>query len=44
MHWLNKDNFGMSVMFQFEPGKAPITLTDAAVDRAKVWSEISGDD
>ena len=44
MHWLNKDNFGMSVMFQFEPGKAPITLTEAAVDRAKVLMEKSGDD
>jgi iron-sulfur cluster assembly protein len=44
MHWLNKDNFGMSVMFQFEPGKAPITLTEAAVDRAKLLMEKSGDD
>lgn len=44
MHWLNKDNFGMSVMFQFEPGKAPITLTEAAVDRAKMLMEKSGDD
>ena len=44
MHWLNKDNFGMSVMFQFEPGKAPITLTEAAVTRAKLLMEKSGDD
>ena len=44
MHWLNKDNFGMSVMFQFEPGKAPITLTEAAVHRAKLLMEKSGDD
>ena len=34
----------MSVMFQFEPGKAPITLTEAAVDRAKLLMEKSGDD
>ena len=44
MHWLNKDNFGVSVMFQFEPGKTPITLTEAAVDRAKLLMEKSGDD
>jgi|TARA_B100000497_G_C7679093_1_gene410692 iron-sulfur cluster assembly protein len=34
----------MSVMFQFEPGKAPITLTEAAVTRAKLLMEKSGDD
>ena len=31
-------------MFQFEPGKAPITLTDAAVARAKLLMEKSGDE
>ena len=34
----------MSVMFQFESGKAPITLTEAAVTRAKLLMEKSGDD
>ena len=31
-------------MFQFEPGKAPITLTEAAVARAKLLMEKSGDE
>ena len=34
----------MSVMFQYETGKAPITLTEAAVTRAKLLMEKSGDD
>ena len=31
-------------MFQFEPGKAPITLTEAAVARAKLLMEKVGDE
>jgi iron-sulfur cluster assembly protein len=31
-------------MFQFEPGKAPITLTDAAVERARLLMDKSGDE
>ena len=31
-------------MFEFEPGKAPITLTEAAVARAKLLMEKSGDE
>jgi len=31
-------------MFQFEPGKAPITLTDAAVVRARALMNRNGDD
>ena len=31
-------------MFQFEPGKAPITLTDAAVERARALMSKSGDE
>ena len=31
-------------MFQFEPGKAPITLTEAAAARAKLLMEKSGDE
>jgi len=31
-------------MFQFEPGKAPITLTDAAVVRARALMNRTGDD
>jgi iron-sulfur cluster assembly protein len=31
-------------MFQFEPGKAPITLTDAAVTRARALMDRKGDD
>ena len=34
----------MEIMFQFEPGKAPITLTEAAVARAKLLMEKSGDE
>jgi iron-sulfur cluster assembly protein len=33
----------MEIMFQFEPGKAPITLTEAAVARAKLLMEKSSD-
>ena len=31
-------------MFQFEPGKAPITMTDAAVARARALMDRKGDD
>ena len=31
-------------MFQFEPGKAPITLTDAAAARVRTLIEKSGDE
>ena len=31
-------------MFKFEPGKAPITLTEAAVAKAKLLMEKSGDE
>ena len=31
-------------MFQFEPGKAPITMTDAAVERARLLMDKSGDE
>lgn len=31
-------------MFQFEPGKAPITLTDAAAARVRTLMEKSGDE
>ena len=31
-------------MFQFEPGKAPITLTEAAVARAKLLMEKNSDE
>ncbi len=31
-------------MFQFEPGKAPITLTDAAAARVRTLVEKSGDE
>jgi iron-sulfur cluster assembly protein len=34
----------MEIMFQFEPGKAPITLTEAAAARAKLLMEKSGDE
>jgi iron-sulfur cluster assembly protein len=33
----------MEIMFQFEPGKAPITLTEAAVARAKLLMGKSSD-
>jgi len=40
----NQGNGGHGTMFQFEPGKAPITLTDAAVARARALMDRNGDE